>query len=120
MLFLFRYWYDHLDSRRNKEYTSEDDIKLLEYIKNKSRLDWKILLVNFRYEQYIWRFYPNLKENPKLETISRQLESGNRNNSMPDNIIFIVQLINTMTCFNARLRYYFLYSTLGSKDIRVL
>ena len=79
---------------------------LLKYIKDKSRLDWKILLVNFKYEQYIWRFYPNLKENPKLETISRQLEFKFKTNSIPENIIFIVGLVNTMTCFNARLRYY--------------
>ena len=92
---------------KNKEYTSEDDIKLLEYIKSKSILDWRILLANFRYQQYIWRFYPNLKENPKLEVISRQLELGDSNNSIPDNIIFIIHLINRMTCFNAQLRYYF-------------
>ena len=106
LLFLFRYRYDHYDSRKNKDYTSEDDIELLEYIKRKSKLDWTILLVNFRYQQYIWRFYPNLKENPKLETISKQLELEAKTDSIPENIIFIVGLVNAITCFNGRLRYY--------------
>ena len=26
------------------------------------------------YEQYVWRFYPNLKENPKFEGVSNKLE----------------------------------------------
>ena len=42
---MIRYRYDHFDSRKNKNYTSEDDIKLLQYIKRKSILDWKILLI---------------------------------------------------------------------------
>ena len=106
MLFLFRYRYNHYDSRKNRDYTSEDDINLLKYIKRKSKLDWRILLVNFKYEQYVWRFYPNLKENAKLETVSRQLEFDFKTNSIPKNIMFIVSLVNTMTCFNKRLRYY--------------
>ena len=36
---MIRYRYDHFDSRKNKDYTSEEDIKLLKYIKNKSRID---------------------------------------------------------------------------------
>ena len=104
---MIKYHYNHFDSRKNKDYTSEDDIKLLEHIKNKSRTDWKILLINFRYEQYVWRFYPTLKENPKFVTISRELEFGKNNNSIPKNIIFIVYQINKMTCFNRRIRYYF-------------
>ena len=107
LLFLFRYRYDHYDSRKNRDYTSEDDIELLKYIKRKCKLDWTILLTNFRYQQYVWRFYPNLKENPKLETISNQLEIACRNNSVPNNIIFIVGLVNAVTCFNGHLRYYF-------------
>ena len=107
LLFLFRYRYDHYDSRKNCDYTSEDDIQLLKYIKLKCKLDWTILLANFRYEQYIWRFYPNLKENPKLETISNQLELQFKTNSIPKNVIFIVSLVNAVTCFNRRLRYYF-------------
>ena len=92
--FLFRYRYDHYDSRKNRDYTSEEDIELLKNIKRKSKLDWTILLANFRYEQYIWRFYPNLKDNPKLETISNQLELEAKTNSIPENIIFIVSLVN--------------------------
>ena len=42
---MIRYRYDHFDSRKNKDYTSEDDIKLLQHIKRKSILDWKILLI---------------------------------------------------------------------------
>ena len=52
---MIKYRCDYFDSRKNKDYTSEEDIKLLEYIKNKSRLDWTILLINFRYEQYTLR-----------------------------------------------------------------
>ena len=66
------------------------------------------LLVNFKYEQYVWRFYPNLKENAKLETVSNNLEFHFKTNSVPRNIIFIVGLVNTMTCFNGRIRH-FLY-----------
>ena len=107
LLFLFRYRYDHYDSRKNRDYTFEDDIQLLKNIKRKSKLDWRILLLNFRYEQYIWRFYPNLKENPKLNTISNQLELEAKNDSFPKNVIFIVSLVNAVTCFNRRLRYFF-------------
>ena len=104
---MISYRYKRFDSRKNKDYISEDDIKLLEYIKKKSRTDWTILLINFRYEQYVWRFYPLLKRHLKFHTISRQLELDERNNSIPNNFIFIVYLINRMTCFNARIRYYF-------------
>ena len=96
-----------LDSRKNKDYISEDDIKLLQYIKRKSRTDWTVLLISFRYEQYVWRFYPLLKNNLKFTTISRKLELDKTNNSIPKNILFIVYLINKLTCFNARVRYYF-------------
>ena len=98
---MIRCHYNPLDSRKNKDYTSEDDIKLLQYIKTKSRTDWTILLISFRYEQYVWHFYPLLKRNLKFATISRELELGKTNNSIPKNIIFIVYLINKMTCFNA-------------------
>ena len=67
---------------------------------------WKILLINFEYEQYIWRFYPNLKENAKLEIFSNQLEFDPETNSIPKNILFIVGLVNIYTCFNRRIRYY--------------
>ena len=62
-------------------------------------------MCNFRYEQYVWRFYPTLKMNIKFTMNSRELEFK-RNNSTPKNIIFIVYLINKMTCFNATIRYY--------------
>ena len=112
---MIRCHYNPLDSRKNKDYTSEDDIKLLQYIKTKSRTDWTILLISFRYEQYVWRFYPLLKRNLKFATISRELELGKTNNSIPKNIIFIVYLINKMTCFNARVRYYFYILDWGQK-----
>ena len=98
--------YNHFDSRKNKEYISEEDIKLLKYIKNKSRVDYKILLYNFSCEQYVWRFYPTLKTDAKFIMMSRKVEFK-RNNSIPKNIIDIVYLINKMTCFNARIRYHF-------------
>ena len=103
---IFRYHYDHFDSRKYKECISEEDIKLLKYIKSKSRMDYKILIFNFPYEQYVWRCYPTLKTNIKVKMISRQLEFKT-NNSIPKNIIFIVYLINKITCFNSRIRYYF-------------
>ena len=78
----------------------------MKYIKQKCRLDWRILLVHFKYKQYIWRFYPNLKRNPKLDIVSNKLEFDPETNSVPKNIIFIVGLINTLTCFNHRVRYY--------------
>ena len=55
----------------------------------------------------MWRFFPNLKENAKFETISNNLELRCTTNGLPKNIIFIVGLINTMTCFNRRIKYYF-------------
>ena len=76
-------------------------------IKRKSKLDCKILLLHFKYEQYIWRFYPNLKQNRKIEKITYQLEfEVGTCNSIPKNIVFIVGTINLLTCFNKRLRYY--------------
>ena len=54
----------------------------------------------------MWRFYPNLKENAKFETISNKLELRYKTNSLPKNIIFIIGLVNTITCFNRRIRYY--------------
>ena len=78
----------------------------MKYIKQKCRLDWRILLVHFKYEQYIWRFYPNLNKNPKLDIVSNKLEFDPETNSVPKNIIFIVGLVNTLTCFNRRVRYY--------------
>ena len=112
---MIRYRYSHFDSRKNKEYTSEEDIELLKYIKKKSKLDWTILLSNFKYEQYIWRFYPLLKRNHKFASMSTQLELNKKNNSIPKNIIFIIYLINKMTCFNARIRYYFYILDWGQK-----
>ena len=104
---MIRQGYNHFDSRKNKEYISEEDIQLLTYIKKQSKLDWTILLINFKYEQYVWRFYPTLKRNHKFATFSRELELSETNNSIPKNITFIIYLINKMTCFNARIRYYF-------------
>ena len=69
-------------------------------------MDWRILIANFRYEQFVWRFYPILKENPKFEGISNQLELWQyRSNGLPKNIIFIVGLVNAITCFNRRVKY---------------
>ena len=79
----------------------------MKHIKRKSNFDYRILLQNFRYEQYVWCFYWTLKENPKIEIVSEQLEIKHyRTDGLPKNIIFIVGLINIMTCFNRRVRYY--------------
>ena len=102
-----RLFANHFDSRKNSKYITKIDIELLEYIKKQSKIDWKILLINFRYEQYVWRFYPILKRNLKIDTFSRQLELSKRNNGLPENIISIVYLVNRITSFNKRIKYYF-------------
>ena len=80
---------------------------LLKYIRRKSNLDYRLLLENFRFEQYVWYFYPNLKENHKFETVSNQLEIYHyRTDGLPKNILIIVGLINIMTCFNRRIKFY--------------
>ena len=107
MLFLFRYPCDYYDSRKKPGYICKADKQLLKYIKRKCSLDWRILLANFRYEQYVWRFYPNLKENGKFQSISNKLELQHKTNSLPKNIMFIIGLVNTITCFNRRIRYYY-------------
>ena len=104
--FYFRNPWYYYDSRYNPGYICKADKKLLRYIKRKSNLDWKVLLVNFRNEQYVWRFYPNLKENLKFESISNQLELTRKTNGLPENIIFIVGLVNMLTCFNRRIKFY--------------
>ena len=104
---MIRQGYNHYDSRKDRKYITKQDIELLRYIKKQSRIDSTILLINFKYEQYVWRFYPTLKRNLKLNTFSRQLELTKRNNGIPKNIIFIVYLVNRITCFNSRVRYYF-------------
>ena len=104
---MIRQGYNHFDSRRNSKYITKQDLELLAYIKKQSRIDWTILLINFKYEQYVWRFYPTLKRNLKLSTFSQQLELSKRNNGVPKNIIFIVYLVNRITCFNKRIKYYF-------------
>ena len=103
--FLFRYPYDYYDSRKKPGYICKLDKQLLKYIKHKSSMDFRILLANFRYEQYVWRFYPNLKENIKFETVSNKLELRCKTDSLPKNIIFIVGLVNIITCFNRRIKY---------------
>ena len=104
---MIRQGYKHFDSQKTRKYIAKTDIELLKYIKKQSRLDWTILLINFRYEAYVWRFYPTLKRNLKIATFSRQLELNKRNNGLPKNIVFIVYLVNRVTCFNARIRFYF-------------
>ena len=70
-------------------------------------MDYRLLLENFRYEQYVWYFYPNLKQNPKFEAVSNQLEIWHyRTDGLPKNIIFIVGIVNIMTCFNCRIKFY--------------
>ena len=97
----------HFDIKKTRKYITKIDIELLNYIKKQSRIDWTILLINFRYETYVWRFYPTLKRNLEIATFSRQLELNKRNNGLPKNILFIVYLVNRVTCFNARIRFYF-------------
>ena len=104
---MIRQGYNHFNSQRNRKYITKKDIELLAYIKKHSKIDWKILLINFKYEVYVWRFYPTLKNNLKITTFSKQIELNKTNNGLPKNILFIVYLVNSVTCFNARVRYYF-------------
>ena len=104
---MIRQGYNHFDSRKNSKYITKQDLELLAYIKKQSIIDWRILLINFKYEQYVWRFYPTLKRNLKLNTFSRQLELSKRNNGLPKNIIFVVYLVNRVIGFNKRVKYYF-------------
>ena len=98
---------NHFDSKITRKYISKVDVYLLNYIKRQSRIDWTILFINFRYESYVWRCYPTLKKNLEIATFSRQLELEKRNNGLPKNILFIVYLVNRVTYFNARIRFYF-------------
>ena len=80
-------------------------MQLLKYIKRKCSLDWRVLIANFRYEQYIWRCYPNLKENYAFEAISNKLELRFKTQNLPKNIIFLIGLVNKITYFNRRIKY---------------
>ena len=71
---MIRQGYNHFNSQRNRKYITKKDIELLAYIKKQSKIDWKILLINFKYEAYVWRFYPTLKNNLKITTFSKQIE----------------------------------------------
>ena len=100
MFLYFRNPWDYYNSRKKPGHICKADKELLKYIKRKCSLDWRLLLVNYRYEQYVWRFYPNLKENPKFESVSNKLELAPKTNALPKNIVFIVELVNIITCFN--------------------
>ena len=103
---IIRQGYKHFDSRKTSKYIGKTECELLTYIRKESRIDWTIILINFRYESYVWRFYPVLKKNLNIALVSRDLELT-KNNGVPKNILFIVYLINKITCFNARVRFYF-------------
>ena len=104
---MIRQAHNHFDKRKNSKYIVKEDLELLAFVKEQSRTDWIVLINNFKYEQYVWRFYPTLKRNIKLDTFSRQLELSKTNNGVPENIIFIVYLVNRTTCFNKRINFYF-------------
>ena len=104
---MFRQGHDHFDRRKTSKYIVKEDLEVLAYVKKQSKTDWIVLINNFKYEQYVWRFYPTLKRNIKLDTFSRQLELSKRNNGVPENIIFVVYLVNRITCFNKRIKFYF-------------
>ena len=112
---MIRQGYNHYDNRKDRKYITKEDIELLRYIEKQSRIDYTILLINFKYEQYVWRFYPTLKRNLKLNSFSRQLDLSKKNNGIPKNIIFIVYFVNRITCFNNRVRYYFYILHWGQK-----
>ena len=104
---MIRQGYNHFNSQKIRKCLTKTDLIILKYVEMQSRLDFTIILINFKYEAYVWRFYPILKRNPIITETSQQLESTKRNNGLPKNIIFIVYLVNKMTCFNARVRFYF-------------
>ena len=78
---------------------------LLEHIKLHSTFDWKLLVNDFKYEDYVWWSYLNLKGNVRFRQFSDILEMENRCNGTPKCIIKVVQLINEVTFFNERIRY---------------
>ena len=104
---MIRQCLNHFDSKKTRKYIARLDIELLKYIRKQSIRDWEIILMNFRYESYVWRCYPTLKKNLEIATFSRQLELQKRNNGLPKNVLFIVYLVNRFTYFNARIRFYF-------------
>ena len=104
---MIRQGHNHYDSRKIRKYLTKTDLLILKYIEIQSRLDFTILLINFKHESYVWRFYPILKRNPKITALSLELESKKINNGLPENIIYIVYLVNRMTCFIARVKFYF-------------
>ena len=75
------------NSQRNRKYTIKQDI------------EYEICI--------FWRLYPRLKKNLKFERTNRQLVLSKTNNGVPKNILFIVYLINSITCFSAKIRYCF-------------
>ena len=82
-----RQGYIRFNNQTNREYTSKQDI------------EFELCV--------IWQLYPKLKKNQQFETLNRQLVLSKRNNGLPKNILFIVYFVNSLTYFNAKIRYCF-------------
>ena len=81
---------------------------LLKRIYNQSGYNWYLITNQFPYEDYIWWSFTNYEKNAKLRKFIDVLEMDYKTDmGCPHNIIAIVELINTNTYFNHRIRYFF-------------
>ena len=61
--------YNHFDKRKTTKYITKTDLGLLIYIKIQSKVDWRTLLINFKDEPYVWRFYPTFKKKSRNHNV---------------------------------------------------
>ena len=80
---------------------------LLKRIYYRSGYDWPLIKIQFRNEDYIWWSYITYKESRTLHRYIDKLEMYQCNLGFPQNIIKIIELINTHCYFNKRIRYFF-------------
>ena len=73
-----------------------------------SSYNWSLIRDEFRNEDYVWWSYSNYKENPTFNRFIDILEMRPCGNSYPPNIITIIEIINTYSYFNRRIRYFFI------------
>ena len=85
-------------------HTSNENILLLEKIKQNSIFDWR-LLENIYYEDYIWWTYLNIRRNERLNLFIHQLEFK-QNNGVPKCIMTIVEFVNKITYFNKKIKHF--------------
>ena len=86
---------------------SRINLDLLRKIYNRSGYNWSLILIQFRNEDYVWWSYntyqcPNLRRFIDILEMEQACDRG-----YPKNIIRIVEIINSYTYFNRRIRYFF-------------